>query len=59
MRPTCYVFAPAPRLGTVKRRPGPDRRFRAMIAVAPDRARGVWQRRLRDADTAAGLETLR
>jgi len=59
VRPTCYVFAPAPRLGTVKRRLGLDRRSRTVIAVAPDRARGAWQSRLRDADTAAGLETLR
>jgi len=70
VRPICYVFARAPRLGTVKRRLaagvgpraalcwyratlaatlrrlGPDRRFRTVLAVTPDRARGPWRRRL-------------
>ena len=70
MRPVCYVFARAPRLGTVKRRLaagigaraalswyratlgatlrrlGPDRRFRTVLAITPDGARGPWRRRL-------------
>ncbi len=67
MTDTVYVFARAPRLGTVKRRLAAcigamaamafyratlaatlrrlaaDRRFRTVVAVTPDRARGPWR----------------
>jgi uncharacterized protein len=70
MRDTVYVFARAPRLGTVKRRLAAgigaraalrfyqatlaatlrrlaaDRRFRTVLAVTPEGARGPWRRGL-------------
>jgi rSAM/selenodomain-associated transferase 1 len=70
MTPIVYVFARAPRLGTVKRRLaagigavaalrtyramldttlrrlGGDRRFRTVVAITPDRARGPWRQGL-------------
>lgn len=70
MKPVLYVFARAPRLGTVKRRLaagmgaraalcwyramlatmlrrlGRDRRYRTVLAITPDHARGPWRRGL-------------
>ena len=70
MTDTVYVFARAPRLGTVKRRLAagigavaalrfyratlaatlrrlaPDRRFRTVLAITPDIARGPWRQGL-------------
>jgi rSAM/selenodomain-associated transferase 1 len=75
---TVYVFARAPRLGTVKRRLAAgigaiaalrfyrttlamtlrrlaaDRRFRTMLAVTPDGARGPWRRGLPVAGQGGG-----